>query len=302
MPLAAYKRWKKPRASNRTIISMTPIGIFLIGALVSLAPLGAAERVFVKAKVIAADPLSPTVKRIRFKLPKEYALRPAQFALVRVPPEFVQSWNARYGTSHKEVQRPYSFATDPKRLPAAEFIVQLAAPPPGKDVPPGVASTYLHGLKPGETLEVSEAMGNLYEADESTRPIVLVAGGTGVAPFVGLLEHWFRTKLNRRREILLFFGARRRQELLLDAQFMRWAATQPNFKYIPALSSPTPDDKWTGAKGFINAVVDRYFQTSMDADVLIAGSPRMMQETVKVVKAKGVPAKQIRQDPIKVAP
>ena len=282
---------------------MIPIRTLLVAALLCLAPRGAAtERLFVKAMVIAADPLSPTVKRIRFKLPKKYALRPAQFALVRVPSEFLQSWNARYGTTQKEVERPYSFATDPKRLPAAEFLVQLASPPPGKDVPPGVASTYMHGLKPGDTFEVGEAMGNIYEADLSTRPIVLVAGGTGVAPFVGLLDYWFRTKLNRRREILLFFGARERRELFLDAQFTRWAATQRNFKYVPALSNPKPDDKWTGATGFINTIVDRHFQTTMDADVLIAGSPRMMQETVKVVTAKGVPAKQIRQDPIKVAP
>jgi NAD(P)H-flavin reductase len=278
------------------------ISIVLAGLLLPAGP-AAGERVFVKATVTGIEQLSHNVKQVQLNFPDNYSFRPGQFALVRVPPAFVASWNARNRTKLSEVSRPYSFATDPAQLPAAGFIIQLAAPPPGKNVPPGIASTYIHEqLKRGDILEVSEPMGSLYEPDDVARPIVLVAGGTGVAPFVGLLEHWFRAKVNQKRKIYLFFGARQRRDLILHDQFARWAASEANFEYIPALSNAAAEDQWTGATGFINVVLDKHFPSKLDADVLLAGSPRMMEETVKVVKAKGVPPNQIRHDPIQVAP
>jgi Na+-transporting NADH:ubiquinone oxidoreductase subunit F len=263
-----------------------------------------AQQAAATAKVVSVESLTHNVKRLRVRMPKDYKFEAGQFALLTVPPAFVETWNAKYKTKHGAVQRPYSFASSPKRLPVAEFIVQLAATPPGRDVPPGVASTFIHsGLKPGDTVEISAAMGSLSKAgDSAARPLILVAGGTGVAPFVGLLDHWFRTKQQKGRKMFLFFGARQRRDLILDAQFRRWAGRHSNFTYVPALSDPAPDEQWTGPTGFVNAVLDEHFTGAVDADVLIAGSPRMMQETVKVVKAKRVPETQIRHDPITVAP
>jgi len=265
----------------------------------------AAQRNYATAKVAAVESLSHNVKRVRLRMPRDYKFEAGQFALVRIPKSFVEAWNAKYKTSHREVARPYSFASSPKRLPLAEFIVQVASPPPKRDVPPGIASTYIHTeLKPGDSLEVSDGIGSLAQtgAADTNRAIVLVAGGTGVAPLAGLLDHWFRTKSHKQRKVFLFFGARQRRDLILDAQFRRWAAKHSNFTYVPALSEPSPEDQWTGPTGFINAVLDKHFTGTLDADVLIAGSPRMMQETVKVTEAKGVPKSQIRHDPIQVAP
>ena len=263
-----------------------------------------AQQAPASAKAVSIEPLTPNVKRIRVRMPKNYKFEAGQFALLTVESSFVEGWNAKYKTKLGAVRRPYSFASSPKRLPVAEFIIQLAAPPPGRDVPPGIASTYVHSeLKPGDTVEIGQPLGSLNKiGDSATRPLILVAGGTGVAPFVGLLDHWFRTKQQKDRKIYLFFGARQRRDLMLDAQFRRWAAKHSNFTYVPALSDLVPDDKWTGPTGFINVVLDKHFTGTLDADVLIAGSPRMMQETVKVVKAKGVPEAQIRHDPITVAP
>lgn len=265
----------------------------------------AAQRSFFTAEVVSVTPLSHDVKRLRVRLPKQYRFEPGQFALIRLPHSFVESWNAEYKTSHGEVTRPYSFALSPARLPLAEFIVQWAAPPPNQHVPPGIASTFIHDqLKPGDELEVSEPMGSLDRAGhgDTGRPLVLVAGGTGVAPFVGLLDHWFKTKQHEQCKIYLFFGARQRRDLILDGQFRRWAARHPHFTYVPALSDPVPGDRWTGATGLIAAVLDSYFNRALDADVLVAGSPRMMQETVTVARAKGVAPARIRHDPIQVAP
>lgn len=118
-----------------------------------------AERLFHTAKVIAVEPLSHNVKRLRLRMPKQYRFQPGQFALVRLPPSYVESWNAKYKTAHRQVVRPYSFALSPRRLRVAGFIVQLASPPPDRDVPPGIASTCIHShLKPGDELD---AIGDL---------------------------------------------------------------------------------------------------------------------------------------------
>lgn len=256
----------------------------------------------VSAQVVAVDPLTHNVKRLRVRMPKPYQFEAGQFALITVPAAYVSEWNSKHKTNHESIQRPYSFASSPKRLPLAEFIIQLADPPAGQDVPPGIASTYVHtALKPGDTIEISQPMGSLNETG-APRPLILVAGGTGVAPFVGLLDHWFRAGQQRDRRIYLFFGARQRRDLLLDGQFRRWAAKHLNFTYVPVLSEPSPEDDWTGATGLVTAIVDRHFPGTLDADVLIAGAPRMMEETTKVARSKGVPDRQIRHDPIKVAP
>src|SRR5438270_8017063 len=91
---------------------------------------------FVQAEVAQIEPLTHDVKRIRVKLPAEYVFQAGQFSLIRVPAKFVAEWDAKYGTRHGAVRRPYSFASSPARLPFADFIIKLAPAPPGKGVPP----------------------------------------------------------------------------------------------------------------------------------------------------------------------
>jgi Na+-transporting NADH:ubiquinone oxidoreductase subunit F len=256
---------------------------------------------FVQADVVQIESLTHDVKRVRVRLPAGYAFQAGQFALIRVPSKFVDEWNVKYGTRHGEVRRPYSFASSPARLPLADFIIKLAAPPPGKDVPPGICSTWVHRyLKIGDRVEVGKPMGSMAISADSTRPIVLVAGGTGVAPFVGLLEYWLETGVNERRPIYLFLGVRQQRDLILHDQLSAWARGKPNFHYVPSLSKPAPEDAWTGETGVLGSVLDRHFAGLLDADVLLAGSPAMMQEAVRILQSKGIPPDRIRHDPIQV--
>ncbi|HZT32425.1 MAG TPA: FAD-binding oxidoreductase [Bryobacteraceae bacterium] len=256
---------------------------------------------FVEAEVVRIESLTRDVKRIRVKFPAAYTFQAGQFALFRVPGKFVEEWNAKYGTRHSEVRRPYSFASSPARLPYADFIIKLVPAPPGKDVPPGICSTWVHRyLKIGDRVEVGKPMGSMAISMDSTRAIVLVAGGAGVAPFVGLLEYWFETGVNQRRTIYLFLGVRQRQNLILHEQLTAWARGKHNFRYIPALSNPVPEDQWAGETGFLHSVLDRHFPGTLDADALLAGSPAMMQETERLLKSKGIPPEQIHHDPIQV--
>ena len=276
------------------------------GAVTALVTLGLAASAWADSyphpsRVEHIEQLTHDVKRITFRAPGRFRFRPGQFVLLQVPGSYVKTWNQQYGTSHEQVSRPYSFASPPSRLPLFDLIVKHQPAPRGKDVPPGLASTFIHlELKAGDVVAFGEPMGGLYSAGDGDRPIILVAGGVGVSPFVGLLEHLFEKKVNERRKIYLYLGVRGRRDLLLHDQFAGWAGTKRNFFYVPALSSPAAGDSWEGETGYINLVLDKHFPAPLDAEVCIAGSPVMMRETVKVLKAKWLADERIHHDPIDV--
>jgi Na+-transporting NADH:ubiquinone oxidoreductase subunit F len=218
-----------------------------------------------------------------------------------VPDHYVKEWNTRYTTSHKEVARPYSFASSSSRLPLFDLMVKLAGPPAGKNVPPGIASTYIHTqLKAGDEVHFSAPAGSLYLRKDTGRPILIVAGGTGAAPFMSLLEYWFENGFEQNNEIFFFFGVRSRRDLFWHERFQAWARTKPKFHYIPALSSPAPEDKWEGETGFIQLAVDKHIAAPSEADAYLAGPPVMVREVVKVLNSKGIGKERIHYDEIAV--
>jgi Na+-transporting NADH:ubiquinone oxidoreductase subunit F len=256
-----------------------------------------------RAKVREIEDLTHDTRRIRFRLldAKGFTFTPGQYTFLKVPDDYVKQWNARYTTSYKEVARPYSFATSSSRLPFFDLMVKLAGPPPGKDVPPGIASTYIHTqLKVGDEVSFSAPAGKLYLRKDTGRPIVIVAGGTGAAPFISLLEYWFENGFEKKNEIYFFFGVRSRRDLFLHERFQQWARTKTKFHYFPALSNPMPDDKWDGETGFIQLIVDKHIAAPSVADAYLAGPPIMMREAVKVLNSKGIGKERIHFDEIAV--
>ncbi len=254
-----------------------------------------------QARVVEITDLTHDVKRVRLVLlnPDGFVFKPGQFVFLKVPEEFVQEWNTRYRTTHGSVFRPYSFASPPSRLPEFDFIIKHFRAPPGKDVPPGVASTYVHTrLRTQDVLHLSDPTGTLYLGQDSDRPILVVAGGSGAAPFVGLLEYWFEAGMNRTRKIHFFFGVRSRRDLLLHDLFSRWAAEKENFTYTPALSSPREGDDWQGETGYIQLSVDKYVEAPSEAEAYLAGPPIMVKMVTKVLRAKGLPDSRIFFDQI----
>ncbi len=255
------------------------------------------------AQVVKVEDLTHDVKRIRFKAqePGRFRFNAGQFVPLHLPESYLAEFNRRHGTSHKDVARPYSFASSPSELPYFDLIIKHYRAPRGKDVPPGLASTYVHTkLTPGTAVTFSDPIGSLYLGGDSTDPIICVAGGVGVSPFVGLLKYWFDQGLNEKRKVYLYFGVRSKRDLLLDSEFKQWARTKKQFAYVAALSRPEESDQWTGETGYINLVLDKHFEAPLAADVYIAGSPIMLRETVKVLTAKGLTDSRIHHDPIEV--
>jgi NAD(P)H-flavin reductase len=277
-------------------------GFAWLALWVSIAPGLGADRFPHRAKVSEIEDLTHDTKRIRFNLAdaKGFHFTPGQYTFLRVPDRFVKRWNERYGTSHKEVARAYSFASSSSRLPSFDLIIKLAGPPPGKDVPPGVASTYVHTeLKTGDEVSFSAPTGRLYLRKDTGRPIIIIAGGTGAAPFISLLEYWFENQFERNNQISFFFGVRSKRDLFFDERFRTWAR-EKKLRYIPALSSPAREDGWQGETGLIQTIVDKHVPAPSEADAYLAGPPIMVREAVKVLNAKGIGKERIHYDEIAV--
>ncbi|MDE0164884.1 MAG: FAD-binding oxidoreductase [Bryobacterales bacterium] len=255
-----------------------------------------------QAQVVKIERLTHNVKRIRFKAANDdFTFQAGQFILLKLPDAYLRAFNKSHGTEHTSVSRPYSFASAPSEAPYFDLIVKHYPAPPGKDVPPGLASTFIHQhLRPSNTVTFSDPVGSLYMPNDSTDPIILVAGGVGASPFIGLLKHWFDQGLDRQREIHFFFGVRSKHDFFLLGDLADWSRRRKNFKYILALSHPDPADEWKGESGYINTVLDRHFPSPLRADVYLAGAPIMIRETVKVLHTKQVPDTRIHHDPIKV--
>jgi NAD(P)H-flavin reductase len=280
--------------------SLGALPLVLCLAATSLCPSRGAAADF-QAEVVKVEDLNYNVKRIRLRASDAgFTFKPGQFVLLRLPDSYLKEFNSKYGTTHKAVSRAYSFASSPSETPFFELIIKHYPAPPGKDVPPGLASTFLHTkVMHGDMLRFSEPMGSLYAPGDSTDPIIVVAGGVGASPFIGLVRHWFEQKLNERRKIYFFFGVTSKKDFFLESELHAWAQKK-NFIYVPAGARPEPADNWQGETGFINVVLDRQFEAPLAADVYLAGAPIMVSETTKVLRAKGVPAERIHHDPVKV--
>ena len=264
-----------------------------------------AEDLLHRAEVLRTEELTHNVKRIRLKLQTKQAFdfTPGQYVFIKIPQDYVEEWNQRWGTTHKQIRRPYSFASSPSQLPCFDFIIKHYLAPRGKDVPPGIGSTYIHKeLQVGDTIQLSAPTGRLYvrQDSDSDRPIIVVAGGVGASPFVCLLEYWFENRINGKTKISFFLGVRSKQDLLLHEQFSEWAKTKKNFQYVPALSHPQETDQWSGETGYVNLVLSRHLKGPSNADAYLAGPPIMIRETVKVLNANGITKERINHDPIQV--
>ena len=170
-------------------------------AVVAIALVGTLRAQFdYQAKVVKIEDLTHDVRRVGLQLVKSegFSFTPGQYTFVSIPEYFVKQWNRKYGTDHEQVFRPYSFASSSSKLPRFDVIIKWARPPRGKDVPPGIASSFVHQhLRVGDVLEITEPTGDLYLRADTGEPIIIVAGGSGAAPFVSLLEYFLKGNLTR---------------------------------------------------------------------------------------------------------
>jgi CDP-4-dehydro-6-deoxyglucose reductase len=150
-----------------------------------------------------------------------------------------------------------------------------------------------NGMQEKDIVRIEGPFGSFYLREESSRPIVCIAGGTGFAPIKSVIEHAFRE--NIKRPIYLYWGARTQSDLYLDELVQTWRE-RDNFYYIPVLSQPRPEDDWQGRSGLVHQAVLTDFSDLSAYDVYISGSPVMVNAARQEFILKKLPKEQFYSD------
>jgi Na+-transporting NADH:ubiquinone oxidoreductase subunit F len=199
----------------------------------------------------------------------------------------------------EEVTRAYSMANYPEEHGIIMLNVRIATPPPGRsDIPPGIMSSYIFNLKPGDKVTISGPYGEFF-AQETNREMCFIGGGAGMAPMRSHIFDQFK-RLNTDRKVTYWYGARSLREMFYQEDFDSIAAEYPNFTWHTALSEPLPEDNWTGYTGFIHTVLlENYLKdhpAPEDIEYYICGPPMMLQACSNMLADLGVEPEMIRYD------
>ena len=260
-------------------------------------------------KVASVRMLAPLIREIVVDLPPDrssdfkagdfmqitappYAL---DFSDVDVPPEFSDAWELAgwrdlHARSEAEVTRAYSLASRPEDGGRAVFNIRLAVPPPGRerDIPPGIVSSWLFAVAPGDEITLSGPFGD-FHIQQTGREMIFVGGGVGMAPLRAMIHQELARGTDRRMRY--FYGARSLADLFYAQEFAALAATHENFSWKPTLSDPAPGDRWTGATGFIHetlrAELGRH-PAPEDCEYYLCGPPVMISAVLATLERLGV--------------
>jgi len=199
----------------------------------------------------------------------------------------------------EETTRAYSMANYPEEKGVIMLNVRIATPPPrSKNIPPGIMSSYIFNLKPGDKVTISGPYGEFF-VKETDAEMVYIGGGAGMAP---MRSHIFDLlkRIETGRKISYWYGARSLCEIFYQDEFETLAANHPNFSFHLALSEPLPEDNWTGSTGFIHQVLyDEYLKdhpAPEDCEYYFCGPPLMNQAVLKLLDDLGVEEENILFD------
>jgi Na+-transporting NADH:ubiquinone oxidoreductase subunit F len=219
--------------------------------------------------------------------------------------EYQEDWHKynifKYESIVKEpAERAYSMASYPEEKGIIKLNVRIATPPPNAppSVPPGIMSSYIFNLKPGDKVTISGPFGEFF-ARETDAEMVFIGGGAGMAP---MRSHIFDQlkRLNSNRKITFWYGARSKREMFYADEFDMLQEENDNFKWNVALSDPIPEDNWTGPVGFIHQVLhDMYLKdhpAPEDCEYYMCGPPMMNRAVIHMLHELGVEDENILLD------
>ncbi len=223
---------------------------------------------------------------------------------LKVPEPFASVWNAhhlfdlRIGNPDSGRRNNYSIANNPAKEGVVKFNVRIAMPPPGQNCPPGVGSSYVYALEPGDPVTAIGSFGD-FHIKPSQKEMVYIGGGAGMAPLRAHLSHLFENEATARK-ISFWYGARSKQEIFYENYFADLVETHPNFRFHLALSEPLPEDGWEGKTGFIHEVVNEHYlkdhPSPETVEYYLCGPPMMIDACNKMLTGLGVSPQQIAFD------
>jgi Na+-transporting NADH:ubiquinone oxidoreductase subunit F len=228
----------------------------------------------------------------------------AKFSDFAVEKEYREDWDKfnlwRYVSTVKEpALRAYSMASYPEEKEIM-LNVRIATPPPRADesVPPGIMSSYIFNLKPGDKCIISGPYGEFFAKDTNAE-MVFVGGGAGMAPMRSHIFDQLR-RLKSKRKMSFWYGARSKREMFYVEDFDMLAKENPNFTWHVGLSDALPEDNWKGYTGFIhNVLYENYLKNHPapeDCEYYLCGPPMMNTSVIKMLIDNGVEPENIMLD------
>jgi NADH:ubiquinone oxidoreductase, F subunit len=200
-----------------------------------------------------------------------------------------------------ETIRAYSMANYPAEGNIITLNVRIATPPMDRathkwlPVSPGISSSYIFSLKPGDKVRMSGPYGDFHIQDTDAE-MLYIGGGAGMAPLRAQILHLFRT-LHTGRKVSYWYGARSKKEIFYEEDFREIEKQFPNFSFHIALSDPQPEDNWTGYVGFIHQVIyDNYLKdhdAPEDIEYYMCGPGPMANAVKKMLEDLGVERSQL---------
>jgi CDP-4-dehydro-6-deoxyglucose reductase len=169
-------------------------------------------------------------------------------------------------------RRAYSMANPPEDDQHLELHV--------RNMPSGVFTDYVFNrMKDKDILRFEGPLGTFFLREDSDKPIIFIASGTGMAPIKSILLHAFHTGVQR--QMVLYWGGRRPKDLYLSALCRQWEAQHDNFTFIPVISDALPEDEWTGRTGFVHRAAMQDFPDMSGYQVYACGAPIVVESAHK---------------------
>ena len=269
--------------------------------------------------VVSNRNVASFIKELVLRLPEgeEMDFRAGGYIQIECPPHHVSykdfdiderfhdEWDRynlwRYESVVREsTYRAYSMANFPLEKGLVKLNVRIATPPPGAGdkIPPGILSSFVFSLKPGDHATISGPFGEFF-AKDTDNEMVFIGGGAGMAP---MRSHIFDQlkRIHTNRKMTFWYGARSLREAFYVDEFDALARDNENFEWHLALSEPAPEDNWTGYTGFIHQVLlDNYLakhEAPEDCEYYICGPPMMNSAVITMLDNLGVTRDHIMLD------
>lgn len=179
------------------------------------------------------------------------------------------------------ITRSYSMGNPPSEPNRLEFII--------KKYPGGAFSTAIGEASIGDEIKVKGPYGSCFRRENREGPMILVGGGSGMAPLLSILQD--QAESGETRSVRFFYGARTAKDLFELDKFREFEARMPDFKFIPALSHPEEGEEWTGETGFIHEVLRNHILQMDDieeADAYSCGPPPMIDSATPIMQIAGI--------------
>jgi len=195
--------------------------------------------------------------------------------------------------------RAYSMANYPDEKGIVKFDIRVATPPPGSQgIPPGIMSSWVFNLKPGDKVKVYGPFGDFFAKDTDAE-MIFIGGGAGMAPMRSHLFDQLK-RLHSKRKISFWYGARSLKEMFYEEEYDMLARENENFDWHVALSDPQAEDNWDGLTGFIhNVLFEQYLKdhpAPEDCEYYMCGPPMMNAAVIAMLTDLGVESDNILLD------